>query len=701
VDASVRVVVAVASLAGAMLGASLVPATPIAATSVALIALGVVCGEALRLSLPFRGHPTRLAPADAAVLAACVLATPTEVVLGAFVGALAWHVVDRLDPVELALDVGQFTVTAGGAAATFRLFVAPGTPLRPDVLPPYALAALVVMATTTTLVAARVASSSRQPFVAAVRRLAPPLAVLVAGEACLALLALGLIEQHAYLLPVVAVPLLSVMVASRQQAEARLSQDRARTLLAAERALYGAVDRADVDRVLVDGIRHVTGAAAAVSRDGGWVTPVPEGSRACAVDGAHRGTVRAHARDLGIAADAPAVAVAQPGTLAVAWGGELGVVERTEEWIERLVRAADERADRVRAQAALEQERATLRRVVDGTTDGIYVLDETGRITMVNPAMAALVGSGAADLIGRRAASAFGPGTWEQVGVRDTSRPESAVWRVAVAQICGAGAGDVVVGVVHDVSAERQLARMKDDMLAVVSHELRTPLTPIRAAAQLLRTRWHRIDEPTRQTLLGHLADRAEHLTNVVEDLLLVAQLSAENGLPPLPLGDVDIAAALTDHVRQQDAGRPGHAVVYDGPEHVVALTDAGRLRQVMHHLIDNACKFSPAGSVVTVNLDVAGGAAVIRVRDTGRGIAASDLDRIFERFERLEDPLVMQTSGAGLGLFIVQSLVTALRGRLRVESVVDRGTTMTVELPLFEGPSVRALLPRSMQPAG
>jgi signal transduction histidine kinase len=689
--ATVRVVVGVSALAGAALGISAVLAATLSWPGVAAVAVCVVAGEALSITLPYRGgQVVRLGQSDAVVMAGLVLLAPAEVAAGAGIGILVWHVIDRVEPIKLAFNVAHYTVTTAAAAATFRAFVGYGTDIQPGMLGPYALAAGVFMLLGTSLVGLVVSTVTDHGAVIIIRRLMPASLVTTVGGACLGLLALGLVAQHVYLLPAIGVPTLFVMAASRQQVDAQLKEERSRALVDYERALAGAGNVTDIDRALVEGIHQVVGASAAIWRDDAWVTEIPGDSGPCPVSPDHHGVVLARAAQLGPAVEAKGAAVAAGGGVVVAWGGDLTLIEGTEEWIQRLARSAAEQVERTRAHAALVQERATLQMVVGGTSDGIYVLDGKGRIMLANTAMAALVGAPEDGLLGLDARRGFGGGDWVSAGVRDVERQDRGaitVWRVAVAAISDSGVGHICVGVVHDVSSERRLARMKDDMLAVVSHELRTPLTPIRAAAQLLGSRWRRLDDTQRQQLLDQLSDRAEHLTRLVEDLLLVAQLSSADGNAPKPsMATTDVAAAVAENVAHHNHARLDHEVAYAGPPTMTAFTDVRRLRQILDNLIDNACKFSPPGSTVSVTLERAADAARVTVTDHGRGIRSEDLERIFERFERLEDPMVMQTSGAGLGLYIVRSLVHALGGELDVHSTFGVGTTMAVTLPLPAG---------------
>jgi signal transduction histidine kinase len=367
------------------------------------------------------------------------------------------------------------------------------------------------------------------------------------------------------------------------------------------------------------------------------------------------------------------------------WEGDLGVETDTQEWMEQLARSGRVHFARAAAATALLKEQETLRAVVDGTGDGICVIDASGVVRVWNPAMAALGGCRVDEALGQPVTAILGHGPWGADGVHDVVRPDDRVWRVSVDTITDDAHGSLHVAVVHDVSAERRVARMKDDMLAVVSHELRTPLTPIKGSAQLLLRRWDRMTVDHREKLLTQIDKRADHLTRLVSDLLLVGQLSASSRPDPqVNRAFTDICPVIAEAVADLRIGHPRYQIVLRTPPALQTLTDPLRLRQIVANLVENACKFSPENSVVDVSLEISGDRALLRVSDLGRGIPPEDHERIFERFERVEDPMLMTTSGAGLGLYIVKSLVHALGGEISLRSAVGDGTTVTVALPVL-----------------
>jgi signal transduction histidine kinase len=182
---------------------------------------------------------------------------------------------------------------------------------------------------------------------------------------------------------------------------------------------------------------------------------------------------------------------------------------------------------------------------------------------------------------------------------------------------------------------------------------------------------------------MGEIDNRAEHLTRLVEDLLLVAQLApSSQARPRITTSKADYVDVLRGVVAELAETHPDHSIELHAPDTLPGATDPLRLRQILSNLIDNACKYSAPASIVAVTLASDDQHVTIDVTDRGRGIPPEDVQRVFERFERVEDPLHMTTSGAGLGLYIARSLAKALGGEITLHSMPGVGTTVTVSLP-------------------
>jgi heavy metal sensor kinase len=215
---------------------------------------------------------------------------------------------------------------------------------------------------------------------------------------------------------------------------------------------------------------------------------------------------------------------------------------------------------------------------------------------------------------------------------------------------------------------------------ADASHELRTPLTAIRTEAEVALRK--SLTPAEHQGLLGSILEECERLTRLTDQLLDLAREDV-NALRQ-PLEPLDLAALLN---RVVDTMRPvaeakGLALRQECPGSLWVRGDGTRLRQVFYNLLDNAIKYTPEGGTVEVWLGRRDGSAVAVVRDTGIGIPAEHLPRVFDRFYRVDRARSRTQGGTGLGLSIVQSIVAAHGGRIEIASTPGEGTTCTVTLP-------------------
>jgi signal transduction histidine kinase len=342
----------------------------------------------------------------------------------------------------------------------------------------------------------------------------------------------------------------------------------------------------------------------------------------------------------------------------------------------------------------LTEETSKLQAVVDQSSDGILVLDGAGVVQLWSPAIAALagrpesaaVGLPLGDVIvttgtdgascdpfaaGRDLITAAAPQATVELGLL---RPdgEQRVVRCAHAGVFALGVLVRDVVIVHDVTRERQVERLKADFIATVSHELRTPVTPIKGYADLLRRRGDAMTPERRNECLDVISDRCDHLVRLVEDLLLASRISATDGsaAAQVSLGTGDLTALVRR--ASGDFGADGGRLRLALPvEPVVVRCDPVRVIQVLSNLLGNALKYSAPGSPVDVRLSVGEQWAQVDVTDVGRGIPADQLEQVFEKFHRVEDPMRMTTGGTGLGLYIARQLADAMKGRLTCSSTL------------------------------
>ncbi|WP_235928917.1 PAS domain-containing sensor histidine kinase [Marisediminicola senii] len=246
--------------------------------------------------------------------------------------------------------------------------------------------------------------------------------------------------------------------------------------------------------------------------------------------------------------------------------------------------------------------------------------------------------------------------------------------------------GDIVgyLFVANDMTEAREVAKLKDNFVGLISHELRTPLSSIVGYLELIRD--EEVSDLTEDQLqyLGIAERNAHRLLRLVGDLLFTAQV--ESGAFTLEVAPLDVASIVAASVEsaQPAVARAGITLVAEGISVGVTVDgDPVRLGQAVDNLVSNAIKFTPAGGSVTVSLAREGRRAVISVSDTGFGIAAEELDKLFSRFFRASTATRNAVPGVGLGLTITKAIVVAHRGDLTVSSVEGSGTTFGISLPL------------------
>jgi signal transduction histidine kinase len=227
----------------------------------------------------------------------------------------------------------------------------------------------------------------------------------------------------------------------------------------------------------------------------------------------------------------------------------------------------------------------------------------------------------------------------------------------------------------------RELDALKDEFISLVSHELRTPLTSIRGYVELLQDDAGLSADQRR--FLGVVDRNSERLLDLVSDLLFLAQVDA--GKLTFELGPVDLEALVVECVESSmPVALTKEITLASHTEPVPEVHgDAARLAQVLDNLVSNALKFTPAGGEVDVRLTVAEGAAVVEVHDTGQGLDEDEQGQLFERFFRSSRAAENAIPGTGLGLAIAKTIVERHGGRIELESAIDRGTTVRVQLPL------------------
>jgi two-component system phosphate regulon sensor histidine kinase PhoR len=385
----------------------------------------------------------------------------------------------------------------------------------------------------------------------------------------------------------------------------------------------------------------------------------------------------------------------------------------TRDEIGTLTRTFNQMTDRLRATiVTLTEERGRLAAVLENMADGALITDAGGRVRLINPAAARLLGTDTESALGRSFAQVARDHRiielWqeccaeceERVAPVEIGRLEAFV-QVIVTPLWDADPNSCLV-ILQDLTRVRRLETVRRDFISNISHELRTPLASLKALVETLRDGALE-DPPAARRFLNGMETEVDALTQMVRELLELSRI--ESGQVPFQIQSVaveDVLLPPVERLRPQAERARLDLSVAVPPDLPRVLSDADRLHQVITNLVHNAIKFTqpggrihvqaekfhlsnsetPTPATLTIDPDLLspGWWILISVRDNGVGIPADDLPRIFERFYKADR--ARSGGGTGLGLAIAKHIVQAHNGQIWAESVQGQGSTFYVALP-------------------
>jgi two-component system phosphate regulon sensor histidine kinase PhoR len=242
-----------------------------------------------------------------------------------------------------------------------------------------------------------------------------------------------------------------------------------------------------------------------------------------------------------------------------------------------------------------------------------------------------------------------------------------------------AGQTDAALVLLFDVTRLERLEAVRREFVANVSHELRTPLTSLTASVETLLDGALDDTENARR-FLGIIRKNAQRMSELIEDLTDLSLIETGSiQLEPRPIDLLDAARGVADRLRHL-ADQRRVAIEIDAPPELVVLADRRRLEQVLTNLVDNAIKFNRPGGKVTIRGAATPRGTLLRIEDTGIGIPADSLEKVFHRFHQVDRERSRRVGGTGLGLAIVKHLMRLHGGRVRVESELGQGSAFVLE---------------------
>ena len=377
-----------------------------------------------------------------------------------------------------------------------------------------------------------------------------------------------------------------------------------------------------------------------------------------------------------------------------------------------LARAFNHMADQLEEKVTiLAEEESLVSAILDSMGDGVIITDDQSCVRLINPAAARLLGTARERALGRSFAQAVRQhqliDLWQrchELGEEQSIAVEvgrRGLFLQAIARPFSAANSEGYLVMLQDLTRVRRLETVRRDFISNISHELRTPLAGLKALADTLCDGALE-DPPAARRFLDRIEVEVDAMTQMVEELLELSRI--ESGRMPLRLLPTPVSGIVDPPVERlhPQVERANLVLDVDLPEGLVVLTEQERMQQVVTNLVHNAVKFTPAGGRISISgrlLEVGvdgqpasdlyglepgtiptGTWVVLSVQDTGIGIPAEDLDRIFERFYKIDR--ARSGGGTGLGLAISKHIVQAHGGQIWAKSREGQGSTFYFTLP-------------------
>lgn len=381
-----------------------------------------------------------------------------------------------------------------------------------------------------------------------------------------------------------------------------------------------------------------------------------------------------------------------------------------------LTEARKLRQQRERDLLALASEQSRLRTIIDCMADGLLVINRDRQVVLFNPAALSIlrenelpVGALASECLHSPELVAVIDTTLESEAPTRTQRElaigpadDNTVVRVTAAPVVDEQGEKLgVIAVLRDVTAQKEVERVKASFVNMVSHELRAPLSAVQGYLDVILEGFAKDDPEKERKMMTRMRARTQGLLSLVDDLLTVSRLDqvrVSRTIAPVALPEL-----VSETVQLFTAEAESHQVAIEctpGTQQLTVMGNREELQQLLTNLISNAIKYNRPGGSAAITLDTVGEHVRITVSDTGLGIPAYALADLGREFYRVKTVETREIVGTGLGLSVVKRILTAHNGRLEITSEEGKGSTFTVLLPKLGSPAEKVVTELSAQPA-
>ena len=353
-------------------------------------------------------------------------------------------------------------------------------------------------------------------------------------------------------------------------------------------------------------------------------------------------------------------------------------------------------------------ERQRLEAIINSSGDGVVILNPDLTIQRSNSAFERMTGWRKDDLIGMPKSDVI---LWDNLESADIESALGAGWAQSTSKepqidtlyvegdlirrdgttlgigityaplLAKDGRLESIIADVRDITNFRKAQEMQSVFISTVHHELRTPIAIIKGYASTLRRDDVEWDSELIREKMAIIEDEADRLTDLVEDLLTASKIQATRELK-LNLADVNLSLVAARAAARLEDPATHHIELSFPDDFPLIQGDEARLRQVVDNLLTNAIKYSLAGKTITVGGRYSEKSVTVFVRDEGAGIPKREIDKVFDRFYRIDDNLTRRAQGTGLGLYLAKTIVEAHGGEITVKSQIGSGSTFYFTLP-------------------